>query len=233
VELTSKDGQGNTATRSSSFVVNCQQELKAKWKSLNMKSIVMLFASVVIGILALPAVAQGYRIQSGDTLRIEVLEDESLSREVLVRPDGRINVPLAGTLRAGGRSVEQVGEELARLLAPNFAFEPNVFVSLDTLNEPREPLRRTIDVFVIGEAGSPGRHTPERGTTLLQFFGEMGGFSRFAATKRIMLRRTDKSGKETVYQFNYDAMLDGTGTGGATKLADGDVIVIPERRLFE
>lgn len=198
-----------------------------------MKSIVVLFASVVIGILALPAVAQGYRIQSGDTLRIEVLEDESLSREVLVRPDGRINVPLAGTLRAGGRSVEQVGEELARLLAPNFAFEPNVFVSLDTLNEPREPLRRTIDVFVIGEAGSPGRHTPERGTTLLQFFGEMGGFSRFAATKRIMLRRTDKSGKETVYQFNYDAMLDGTGTGGATKLADGDVIVIPERRLFE
>ncbi len=198
-----------------------------------MKSIVVLLASIVIGAMALPAMAQGYRIQSGDTLLIEVLEDESLNREVLVPPDGRINIPLAGTLRASGRSVEQVSNELAQLLAPNYASQPTVFVSLGSLNEPREPLRRTIDVFVIGEAGAPGRHTPERGTTLLQFFGEMGGFSRFAATKRIMLRRTDKSGKETVYQFNYDAMLDGTGTGGSTKLADGDVIVIPERRLFE
>ncbi len=212
---------------------NRRKELKAKRKSLNMKSIVTLLVSITITAMALPAMAQGYRIQSGDTLRIEVLEDESLNREVLVRPDGRINVPLAGSLRAGGRSVEQVGEELARLLAPNFASQPNVFISLGALNEPREPIRRTIDVFVIGEAGAPGRHTPERGTTLLQFFGEMGGFSRFAATKRIMLRRTDNSGKETVYQFNYDAMLDGTGTGASTKLADGDVIVIPERRLFE
>lgn len=199
-----------------------------------MKSIIALLVSIITGAMTLPAMAQGYRIQSGDTLRIEVLEDESLNREVLVRPDGRINVPLAGSLRAGGRSVEQVSDDLAQMLAPNFASPPNVFVSLGALNVPREPLpERTIDVYVIGEAGSPGRHAPVRGTTLLQFFGEMGGFSRFAATKRIMLRRTDNSGKETVYQFNYDAMLDGTGTGASTKLADGDVIVIPERRLFE
>lgn len=199
-----------------------------------MRSILALFVSVIIGASALPAEAQGYRIQSGDTLRIEVLEDESLNRDVLVRPDGRINVPLAGSMRAGGRSVEQVSSELAQLLSPNFASPPNVFVSLGAVNIPREPLpQRTIDVYVIGEAGSPGRHAPVRGTTLLQFFGEMGGFSRFAATKRIILRRTDSAGKENVYKFNYDAMLDGTGTGGSTKLVDGDVIVIPQRRLFE
>ncbi|WP_260026533.1 polysaccharide biosynthesis/export family protein [Ruegeria conchae] len=199
-----------------------------------MKSVYALLVSVVIGLLALPAVAQGYRFQPGDTLRVEVLEDEALNRDILVAPDGQINVPLAGSLRAGGRTAEQVRSELSELLAPNFASPPNVFVSLGELNVPREPLPpRTIDVYVIGEAGSPGRHAPVRGTTLLQFFGEMGGFSRFAATKRIMLRRTDSAGKETVYQFNYDAMLDGTGTGGSTRLADGDVIVIPQRRLFE
>ena len=126
-----------------------------------MKSIFALFVSVVIGATALPAEAQGYRIQSGDTLRIEVLEDASLNRDVLVRPDGRINVPLAGSLRAGGRSVEDVSNELARMLSPNFASPPNVFVSLGALNVPREPLPpRTIDVYVIGEAGSPGRHAP-------------------------------------------------------------------------
>ncbi len=199
-----------------------------------MRSVSALVAVIILCATAVSVQAQGYRIQAGDTLRIEVLEDESLNREVLVRPDGRINVPLAGALRAGGRSVEQVSDELTDILSPNFASPPNVFVSLGALNVPREPLpERTIDVYVIGEAGSPGRHAPVRGTTLLQFFGEMGGFSRFAATKRIMLRRTDSSGKENVYQFNYDAMLDGTGTGGNTQLVDGDVIVIPQRRLFE
>ncbi len=199
-----------------------------------MKTFFALLVAFVISAIALPADAQGYRIQSGDTLRVEVLEDPTLNRDVLVRPDGRINVPLAGTLRAGGRTVEQVGDELKQLLAPNFASQPSVFVSLGAVNVPIEPLPdETIDVYVIGEAGSPGRHMPVRGTTLLQFFGEMGGFSRFAATKRVMLRRTDSSGKENVYQFNYDAILDGTGTGGSTKLVNGDVIVIPQRRLFE
>lgn len=199
-----------------------------------MKTVFALLVAFIISAIALPAEAQGYRIQSGDTLRIEVLEDPTLNRDVLVRPDGRINVPLAGSLRAGGRSVEQVSDELKQLLAPNFASQPSVFVSLGAVNVPIAPLPdETIDVYVIGEAGSPGRHTPVRGTTLLQFFGEMGGFSRFAATKRIMLRRADSSGKENVYQFNYDAMLDGTGTGGTTKLVNGDVIVIPQRRLFE
>lgn len=205
-----------------------------RWKSLDMRSIFTLLISALISVLALPALAQGYRIQSGDTLRVEVLEDESLNRDILVAPDGQINVPLAGTIRAGGRTVEQVRSDLTELLAPNFASTPNVFVSLGALNVPIPPLPdETIYVYVIGEAGSPGRHAPVRGTTLMQFFGEMGGFSRFAATKRIMLRRTDSAGKETVYQFDYDAMLDGTGTGGSTRLADGDVIVIPQRRLFE
>ncbi len=199
-----------------------------------MKSIYTLLASVLISLLAIPAIAQEYRFQPGDTLRIEVLEDETLNRDILVAPDGQINLPLAGNLRAGGRTAEQVRSELADRLAPNFASPPNVFVSLATLNVPVPPLPdETINVYVIGEAGSPGRHSPVRGTTLLQFFGEMGGFSRFAATKRVMLRRTDNSGQERVYQFNYDAMLDGTGTGGATRLVDGDVIVIPQRRLFE
>lgn len=201
-----------------------------------MKPILALLVALVVGVVGTSSAnAQSdYRIRSGDTLQIEVLEDAGLNRSVLVRPDGRINVPLAGTIVARGRSVEQVTNDLTQRLAPNFASAPNVFVSLEALNVPVAPLPpTTIDVYVIGEAGSPGRHAPVRGTTLLQFFGEMGGFSRFAATKRIMLRRTDSAGKETVYQFDYDAMLDGTGTGGSTKLADGDVIVIPQRRLFE
>ncbi len=192
-----------------------------------------LLITFIFGVMAaIPAMAQSsYRIQPGDVLNIEVLEDDSLNREALVRPDGRITVPLAGTLSVSGRSVEQVRNDLSQLLAPNFAATPSVFVSLGSVAEREDP--DPILVYAVGEAGSPGRYEVPPGTTLLQFFAEMGGFSRFAATKRIMLRRADKAGNERVFQFNYDAILQGTGQGAATRLVDGDVIVVPQRRLFE
>ncbi|MBO9436745.1 polysaccharide biosynthesis/export family protein [Ruegeria sp. R13_0] len=197
-----------------------------------MKVVLTLFGATIVGFLtALPALAQGYRVQSGDRLQIEVLEDESLNRDVLVRPDGRITMPLAGTLAASNRTTEQIEGDLSRMLSPNFASPPTVFVSLSSIAEEDEV--EPIDVYVVGEAASPGRYEVEPGTTLLQLFAEMGGFSRFAATKRVMLRRTDRAGNEAVYKFNYDAILEGAGNGAATRLVDGDVIIIPQRRLFE
>ncbi len=192
----------------------------------------LLFSFIAGALVAVPALAQSsYRIQPGDVLSINVLEDSSLNDEVLVLPDGRINLPLAGQLAVAGRSVGQVEDSLATQLEPNFASRPTVTVSIATIGEAEDP--DPILVYAVGEAGSPGRYEVPPGTTLLQFFAEMGGFSRFAATKRVMLRRTDKAGNERVFRFNYDAILDGTGQGASTRLVDGDVVVVPQRRLFE
>jgi polysaccharide export outer membrane protein len=74
----------------------------------------------------------------------------------------------------------------------------------------------------------------ERGTTVLQALALSGGFTRFAATKRIQLRRTDpQSGQQTVYNIDYRAIEQGASGIGSSVLADGDVIIVPERRLFE
>ena len=171
-----------------------------------------------------------------DTLRIEVLEDPSLNRTVLVAPDGRISVPSAGTLRASGQTVESVQNTLTQRLAGNFAATPNVFVAIEQLAIPREvqPIEaRTIDVYVVGEANRPGKLEIEPGTTVLQFFAEMGGVTKFAATKRIQLRRIDpRTRVETVYTINY-AAIEAGANAIRTTLMDGDVIVIPQRRLFE
>jgi len=177
------------------------------------------------------------RFRPGDVLRIEVIEDPSLNRSVLVPPDGKIVVPLAGSVQAGGRGVGQVQNDLAALLAPNFAASPNVFVSIERIVEPRAEAEAaeppTMDVFVLGESANAGRVAIPPGTTVLQFFAEMGGFSNFAATKRIQLRRTDASGVEQIYLIDYDAIEKGTSRNGATVLRDGDIIVVPQRRLFE
>jgi polysaccharide export outer membrane protein len=74
----------------------------------------------------------------------------------------------------------------------------------------------------------------ERGTTVLQALALSGGFTRFAATKRIQLRRTDpQTGAQSVYNIDYRAIEQGASSIGGTVLADGDVIIVPERRLFE
>lgn len=184
------------------------------------------------------AAQDGYRIQSGDVLRIEVLEDPTLSRATLVAPDGRITMPLAGSVVARGQSVEQLKAELESRLASNFAVRPTVFVSLQSLAQQAAPgaiaAQDLISVYVLGEAARPGRIDVERGTTLLQFFAQMGGFSDFAAKKRVQLRRTDPAtGEETIYNLNYRAIERGESNTGNTVMADGDVIVVPQRGLFE
>jgi polysaccharide export outer membrane protein len=185
---------------------------------------------------------EGYKIRQGDILRIEVLEDPSLNRSTLVAPDGRITLPLAGSIRAGGRTIEAVQKQLITNLEPSFATSPTVFVAIERLAEQRQysqsaapsPVDDSISVFIMGEAAKPGRHTVAPGTTLLQVFAEMGGFSKFAATKRIQLRRKDPaSGNEMIYALNYKSIEAGKSPNGSMQIVNGDVIVIPQRRLFE
>jgi polysaccharide export outer membrane protein len=207
-----------------------------------MRRIATLAAAMAALLQPLGAAAQdgGYVLKPGDTLNIEVLEDPGLNRTVLVTPDGSINVPLAGVIRAQGRSVQAVESDLAARLAPNFATTPTVFVGVQSVFRAPDPAPTapaappTIDVFVIGEVGSTGRLQLDPGTTLLQAFAQMGGFTPFAATKRLQLRRPDPTtGRETVYEINYDAIENGASPNGQVTLQDGDVIVVPQRRLFE
>jgi polysaccharide biosynthesis/export protein len=188
----------------------------------------LLFA-VLTAPLAL-AQSSGYLIQPGDMLAITVLEDETLNRETLVLPDGSISVPLAGSVQAAGNSVETVERTIADRLASNFAVRPSVFVSVVTVSE--EGL--TFPIYVVGEVLEPGVFEVESGTTLLQALALGGGPDRFAATKRIQLRRIDPaSGQEKLYIFNYRAVERGGTIQGMISLRPGDVIVVPERRLFE
>lgn len=184
------------------------------------------------------AAAQGYRIGAGDVLQIEVIEDETLNRSVLVDPGGRISFPQAGTILVKGKTVGAVQSILVARLTANFAAAPTVYVALQQVAPPvprREPTPpKKISIFVLGEVQRPGKVEMERGSTLLQAFAEMGGFSNFAATKRVQLRRTDrKTGVESVTNLNYDAISRGVTTNATMTLHDGDVILVPTRRLFE
>ncbi len=203
-----------------------------------MRYLIIAFLSFLTAASA--AVAQSdYRIKSGDTLSIEVLEDSQLNRNVLVLPDGSFSFPFIGSVRASGRNTTQVAAAIRNGITSNFANEPNVFVTVASLRPvvqsapaaPEEP--ETISIYFLGEVNTPGEREVDPGTTLLQAMSQAGGFTRFAATKRIQLRRTDASGTQTAGIINFRALQDGATLQSDFPLQDGDVILVPERRLFE
>ena len=192
---------------------------------------------LIMALTGTMALAQSeYRVRTGDTLVIEVLEDTSLNRAVVVLPDGRISFPFAGTVEVAGRSVSQIEAAITSGIATNFASRPNVFVSVQP-GERRAataPEPETINIYFLGEVNTPGLQEVTPGTTLLQGLSQSGGLTRFAATKRLQLRRTDPAtGRQSISQINYRALSDGAAMTRDFRLQDGDVILVPERRLFE
>lgn len=199
--------------------------------------------AALFGLLATfsPALAEdsAYKVQAGDTLQLDVLEDSSLSRSLLVLPDGTISVPSGGLVQAAGKTVPEVQEAVTAALAPNFAKTPTVYLSVGQVN-PDAPRADAAGmggaaagttVFLMGEVAKPGRTAVTKGTTLLQFLAETGGLTPYAATKRIQIRRI-VDGQEKVWLFNYAAVMAG-GPAPAITLQKGDVIIVPTRRLFE
>lgn len=205
-----------------------------------MKKFLVLIMALVIAPMAF---AQGsYRIQAGDTLAISVLEDPNLNRTVLVRPDGGISLPIAGNIQAGGNSISAVERLVTERLASGFSIKPTVSVALAAVGpianavaqaQAVEAANTKMDIFFIGEVNGAGNQQVERGTTLLQAIASAGGLTQFAADKRIQLRRTDRDGRETIFLFNFDAVQSGAQITNNLVVQSGDVIVVPERRLFE
>lgn len=182
---------------------------------------------------------RNYETKSGDILGIEVLEDPSLNREVLILPDGRFNFPFIGSVRAGGRTTDQIAAALRAGIADNFAAPPNVFVSVRTLrpvvrsNQP-PAAAPVMNIYFLGEVNAPGPKEVQPGSTLIQALSFSGGFTNFAALKRIQLRRTDHiSGRQSVVTIDYQALSRGAALSQDIVLGEGDVILVPQRRLFE
>ena len=210
-----------------------------------LKTLLGLILAVVI---APAAWAQSsYRIQTGDVLQMEVLEDPSLNRSLLVLPDGSVSLPLVGAVAASGQSVDSMRSAISAALASKFAAPPTIFLSVGQLNPTTTAVANAaaglaasnvtlagkVAIYALGEVTKQGRVDVDPGTTLLQFLAESGGMTKFAAAKRIQLRRVDKkTGQETIYHFNYKAVQQGA-TAPVIVLRPGDVIVVPERKLFE
>ena len=85
-----------------------------------------------------------YRLSVGDSIQLEVLKDESITRELTIQPDGTILVPFVGSVMAAERSAEQLQRELTELLKQHYR-NPIVLITPVKVNTRLEDLRAAVD----------------------------------------------------------------------------------------
>lgn len=192
---------------------------------------IMLTLAIFMGMLS-PALADAYRFQPGDTLQISVWQEPKLDREVVVAPDGSISAPLVGRVMAGRRTAGQVEQSIKARLADKYRGDLDITVTFLTSPETAEENAIEPSIFVLGEVQKPGEIIVRKRVTLLQALALGGGLSPFAADRRIQVRRK-VNGEEVVYNFDYHKFERGDTTSGNITLKPGDVVIVPERGLFE
>jgi polysaccharide export outer membrane protein len=155
-----------------------------------------------------------YTIGPSDILQIIVWKEPDLTREVTVRFDGMITVPLLGDLQAAGKSPGELAESLTEGLR-QFVEAPRVTVGVSQANSAR--------FYVIGQVTKSGEFLLSGHTTVLQGLALAGGFRDFAKTESIVVVRRD----QTVVQVNYKRIADGRDVSQNILLQPEDTIVVP------
>lgn len=194
---------------------------------------IFLFLALMLS-AGFSTLAEAQTLKVGDTLDISVLQDSKLDRRVVIDPSGQIAFPMAGHIRAAGLSPAAVENLLKAKLKPNYKDDDLVvsvsFAIAGKPDIPEEDLKPK--VFITGEIIRPGSYVVRRRINLMQAIALAGGFGPFAAKQRIQVRRRTDEG-ESIFAFDYRAFETGRDIEGNIDLRPGDIIIVPERGLFE
>lgn len=157
-----------------------------------------------------------------DVLVVTVWRNQELSREVVVRPDGSISMPLIGDIKAAGLTANALAKATATRLA-EFLANPTVSVQVKEVN--------SYFIYVLGEVTKPGKIPLKSYATVLQGISLAGGFTPYAAKNRMHLLRVTGNGEGGAHQIRiplpYEAILAGKNSPGNFYLKAGDIIVVP------
>lgn len=156
-----------------------------------------------------------YRIGVEDELQISVWHEPELSTVAVVRPDGKITIPLLNDVAVVGLKPDELQTILASKLKP-FVNEPQVTVIARNI--------RSRKVYLVGQANRQGTFPLNDRMTVLELIANAGGLSPFAKSKSIYVLRVE-NGQKVRIPFNYKKALSGKGQN--ITLVPGDVIVVP------
>lgn len=165
-----------------------------------------------------------YTIGALDRLEIFVWGDTELSRQVTVRPDGRISTPLLSDMVAAGKTPAELSSDITEALRP-YIQEPLVTVIVNDFTGPLDK-----QIRVVGEAASPTAVPYRQNMTLIDVMLAVGGLTPFADGNGALLVRGKGEARET-YRVRLEDLLKDSDIDANVALLPGDIILIPEALL--
>lgn len=170
------------------------------------------------------AAKSDYVLQASDLLRVQVFQEDDLTREVRVSQEYTIVLPMIGSVDVRDKTLRQVEEIIHDRYDRDYLVNPQVNVIV------LEYAKRTVNVM--GSVNQPGSvlFPEEQEMTLLDAISRAGGFNRLADRKRVKLSRTLPDGRTESVEVNTDDLIK-SGNTKTFVLQRDDVIFVPERVL--
>jgi polysaccharide export outer membrane protein len=166
---------------------------------------------------AVPPDQGKYLLGPEDAIEISVWKEPELTKQLVVRPDGKITYPLIGEVQAAGLTVKELQTEISKRLE-KYVTDANVTVILLKAQYYK--------IYVTGKVNKPGDFVVGRPTTVIQAIAMAGGLTPFASPGSIVVLR-NVEGKEEVYGFDYSSVARGQFLEQNRTLLPGDVVVVP------
>jgi polysaccharide export outer membrane protein len=163
------------------------------------------------------AAGSAYLLAPDDIVSVTVVNFPNLSTQATVLPDGTISVPILGSVKASGKTTEELAQYLAKEW-DRFVVRPSVTVSVYQ--------KRKATVVVNGFAAKLGTLEYRPGMRLSDALAEVGGASPTGDITKV--RVTRRSGESQTYDMTDFPRL--AGTERDVLLQEGDIIFVPERR---
>jgi len=157
-----------------------------------------------------------YIIGPDDVLTISFWRDPTMSGDFVVRPDGKISMPLINDIQAAGLTPEALGASVTEA-AKEFIETPTVSVVVKQIKSRK--------VYIVGMVAKPGPYEMTGPMTLVQLIAVAGGLQEFSDKKHVLVMRTE-NGKNLSYTVNYDDLTKGKNLGQNILLRPGDTVVV-------
>lgn len=156
-----------------------------------------------------PATDPGYRLGTGDVVRIVVFGQNDLSGSFPLDGQGMISMPLIKNIEAKGLTASELEHRIVKKLTPNYLKDPNVNVEI----------LRYRPFYIVGEVRSPGSYSYVSGMTAINAVALAGGFTYRADEDDFDIKR-GRDRKDGGVEIEADP---------ETKIEPGDVITVNER----
>lgn len=179
----------------------------------------LIILSMIIGCLAADQMNQDYQIQPGDVLRITVLGEDELSRDVKVSHNGKINFPLLGEVDIRNQTVQEIIRNITMIL-DRYLVNPQISVFVTQFGA----------VYIYGKVNKPGAIELSKRITLVESLTMAGGLTDYANSKKIMVIRNINNKKNTIV-IDINSIINGGKLENDLLLFPGDIIIVPERMI--